>query len=107
MVDEYARMEEAGILAKDERLELIDGCIVVREPSSPPHAGHTRRLNHFVYGLLGNRVLLSMQDSFRINLYNLPEPDVALLRKRDDFYSTEHPGPEDGLRACRNAAGAS
>lgn len=96
-VDEYYRMEEVGILAEDERLELIDGCIVVREPASPPHASQTKRLNHFFIGLLGDRVIVSVQDPFRIDNYNHPQPDVALLRPRADFYAVEHPGPEDAF----------
>jgi Uma2 family endonuclease len=33
----------------------------------------------------------------RLDLYHEPEPDLALLRPRDDFNASRHPGPEDIL----------
>ncbi len=96
-VDAYYRMQEAGILTEDDRVELIDGCIVVREPASPPHASHTKRLIHLFTRLLDDLVVVSVQDPFRIDEYNHPQPDVALLRPREDFYAAEHPGPEDTI----------
>ena len=32
-----------------------------------------------------------------LDLYSEPQPDVVLLRPRDDFYTTNHPGPADVL----------
>ena len=94
-VDEYYRMADAGILDEGDRVELIHGCIVVRERPSPPHAGHITRLIRLFSALLRDRVLVSAQNPIEIDEYNHPQPDIALLRPRDDFYETAHPTPAD------------
>jgi Uma2 family endonuclease len=33
----------------------------------------------------------------RLDRFNEPQPDLLLLRPRDDFYATRHPGPADVL----------
>ncbi len=38
-IDEYYRMAEAGVLAPDARVELIEGEIVDRAPMKSRHAG--------------------------------------------------------------------
>ncbi len=94
-IDEYYRMADVGILNEGDRVELIDGCIVVREPPSPPHAGHITRLIHLFGALLDDRVLVNAQNPIQIDEYNHPQPDIALLRPREDFYETAHPTPAD------------
>ena len=39
---EYERLTEIGFFRPDERLELIDGLLVVREPQDSPHATGVR-----------------------------------------------------------------
>ena len=41
--------------------------------------------------------MLSVQDPIVLGPYSEPEPDVALLRPREDFYTTTHPVPDDVL----------
>ena len=96
-VDEYHQMGHAGILHEDDRVELIEGEIVEMSPIGSKHAGCVKRLNrHFTEGL-GNRAVVSVQDPVRINHHSEPEPDLAVLRPREDFYANGHPGPEDVL----------
>jgi Uma2 family endonuclease len=45
-VDEYHRMAEVGLLARDARVELIEGVIVEMPPMGPRHAGAVRRLTN-------------------------------------------------------------
>ncbi|HEY7521457.1 MAG TPA: Uma2 family endonuclease [Methylomirabilota bacterium] len=95
-IDEYHRMGEAGILGDDERLELIAGHIVVREPIGSRHAGTVDRLTRLWTSRLGDRAIVRVQ-----NPVVLPEdasevqPDVMLLAPRADFYTTSHPTPAD------------
>lgn len=96
-VDEYYRMAEAGILDEDDRVELIDGQILVMEPISSEHGGHTRVLTHLFMPLVGDRAIISIQSPIQIDRFNHPQPDVVLCRPRDDFYKRSHPAPSDIL----------
>ena len=96
-VDEYYAMARAGILGEDDRVELIEGEIVVMSPASSPHAGCINALNRILVRSAGERAVVSIQQPLRLSELSEPEPDVALLRWRDDDYRARHPGPADAL----------
>jgi Uma2 family endonuclease len=96
-VDEYLRMGEAGILTEDDRVELIDGEIIDMPPIGLPHSGAVNRVANLFGRRLGERVVLSVQNPIRIGDFSLPQPDIALLRPRDDFYASAYPVPADIL----------
>lgn len=97
-IDEYYKMAEAGILAEDDRVELLDGEIVDMPPISSEHAG---AVNLTLAGLASclppRRYLVSVQNPVRLNLYNEPQPDLVVLRWREDGYTRGHPGAADVL----------
>lgn len=94
-VAEYARMRTTGILAEDDRLELLDGEIRVMSPIGPRHAALVNRLNAAITRQLGATVIVSIQNPIQLNDYSEPQPDLALLHPRDDYYATAHPCPDD------------
>jgi len=94
-VDEFRRMEDAGILSCTERVELINGEILVKAVPGPPHNASVARINRAIGRLVGDLAVLFVQSSVQLNEWNEPEPDIALLVPRDDFYASRHPGPED------------
>ena len=94
-VAEFLRMAEVGLLAEDDRVELVQGEIVELSPINVAHASTVSRLLAVLTRVLGQRVILSVQNPVQLDNESLPQPDIALLRPRDDFYSTHHPGPED------------
>jgi Uma2 family endonuclease len=96
-VSEYDRMIEAGILPEDDRTELIEGDIVKMSPIGRSHAACVKRLNTFFSRLAGQDPLVSVQDPVRLNDFSEPQPDVALLKWRSDFYAESHPTPADVL----------
>ena len=96
-VDEYYAMARAGILGEDDRVELIEGEIVVMSPASSPHAGCINALTRLLVQAAGERAIVSVQQPLRLSELSEPEPDVALLRWRDDDYRARHPGPADAL----------
>ena len=97
-VDEYQRMGETGILASDERLELIAGCIVVREPIGSRHASTVDRLTRLWTSRLGERAIVRIQNPVRFAKEDSEvQPDAMLLRPRDDFYAAAHPIAADVL----------
>ncbi len=96
-VDEYYAMAEAGILAPHERVELIDGEIIPMSPIGSRHASSVNALDYGLSSQLGQRALVSVQSPVRLDSGAEPEPDVTILKWRNDFYSSAHPGPEDIL----------
>lgn len=95
-VDDYYRMVEAGVLGPDERVELIDGEVVQMSSMGPPHATCVRRLDRLFHQRLGQQAVVSVQLPLRLDRYNEPEPDIALLRPEADL-DARHPGPADVL----------
>jgi Uma2 family endonuclease len=96
-VAEFERMGEAGIFTKDSRLELIEGEIVEMSPIGSRHAACVNFLSRFLNAAVGDKALVSTQNPIRLDEYSEPQPDVALLWLRDDFYRRAHPGPSDVL----------
>lgn len=94
-IDEYEHMIEAGIFSEDERLELIKGEIVKMAAIGIPHEACVRRLSFLLHQLLGKNAHVSVQNCIRLPDNSQPEPDVALLKWRDDFYSSRRPTAED------------
>ncbi|HLX64909.1 MAG TPA: Uma2 family endonuclease [Planctomycetota bacterium] len=96
-VEEYHRMGDAGILSQEERVELLDGEIFIMSPIGPMHSGHVDRVqNHFVRQL-GDDAIVSGQNPVVTDKVSEPQPDIAILRPRADFYTTSHPMPRDIL----------
>lgn len=96
-VGEYNRMAETGILTEHDRVELIQGEIVEMSPIGSRHAACVNRLTTVLSRQGGAGAIVSVQNPIVVDDYSEPEPDVALLRARADFYETRHPEPEDVL----------
>ena len=93
-VAEYYRMAEVGILRPDERVELIEGEIILMPLIGPRHAGSVDLSNKVFSQLSGDRFIVRIQNPVRISEELELEPDVVLLRQRPDYYTTATPGPE-------------
>lgn len=96
-VADYARMRECGILSEDDRVELIEGEVRIMSPIGPLHAAIVKRLNALISRLLPETLILSVQDPIQLNDYTEPQPDIAVLHYRADFYAQAHPVADDVL----------
>lgn len=97
-IDEYHRMTETGILRRDDRVELIEGEVIRMAPIGLRHAACVNRLNHLFNRLFSvERVIISIQNSLSVNETNDLQPDLAVLKHREDFYETKHPNADDAL----------
>lgn len=96
-VSDYHRMVDAEILAEDDPVELVEGEILRMAPVGSRHAAHVNRLNRYLTLELGDRAIVSVQNPIYINDFSEPEPDLSILKPRDDFYSEAHPRPEEVL----------
>jgi Uma2 family endonuclease len=92
-VEEYHRMASAGLLGEDDRVELVEGEIIDMAPIGSRHNACVARLTRLLVGRLGERAIVFVQSSVRISDLSEPEPDIAVLVPRDDFYAGAHPGP--------------
>src|SRR5574339_629862 len=96
-VKEYNRMVEAGILTEDDRVELIRGEIVYMSPIGRRHAAHVNRLNELLIFRLAQRATVGVQNPVELDDLSEPQPDISVLRRRDDFYESGHPQQQDIL----------
>ena len=81
-VDEYLAIAEAGILRKEDRVELMDGEIIVMAPFGDPHEYGTDWLTRLLLPPLLDRAMVRVQGSVRLNIHSAPQPDIAVLRLR-------------------------
>lgn len=94
-VDDYYRMSEVGILAPDERTELIEGEIILMAAKNPPHVAIGKFAADHLSNLLGNSVLVRTQDPVRLSSRSEPEPDIALVQPPLERYFDRHPTPNE------------
>jgi Uma2 family endonuclease len=94
-VEEYYRMAEAGLFKAEDRVELIEGEIIDMSPIGIDHAYVVKRLNSIFMHSVGMKAIVSVQDPIHLNPRCEPQPDIALLRYREDFFRLAHPIPED------------
>ncbi|MBI1924481.1 Uma2 family endonuclease [Candidatus Poribacteria bacterium] len=91
-------MGEVGILKEDERVELIDGIITKMNPIGSEHAGCVNKLNrHFSRALSLDDATIGVQNPIVLDDGTEPEPDLALLKPREDAYADAHPRPANVL----------
>ena len=81
-VDECLAMLEADVLHEDDRIELIDGELLVMPPIGDNHESTTDWLTWLCVQAFGERALVRVQGSIRLNNLSSPQPDMAILRRR-------------------------
>jgi Uma2 family endonuclease len=94
---EYHRMAEVGILREDERVELIDGEIIDMAPIGSNHASVVARLTAWLNGAAAGRYVVFPQNSLALSEHSEPQPDLTVLKHRDDYYRAALPVPADVL----------
>ncbi len=96
-VFEYHRMGEAGILGPDERVELIEGELFDMAPIGQGHAAVVDGLTEVLLAACDRRASVRTRGPIRLDDHSEPQPDLAVLRRRADFYAGRMPGPADVL----------
>ncbi|HKP52418.1 MAG TPA: Uma2 family endonuclease [Chloroflexia bacterium] len=96
-IEEYFEMAEKGILTEDDRVELIRGVIVEKMTPNSPHIACVARLNYLFSKLPDETATIFVQSPILVPPNSVPEPDIALLKWRDDFYASKFPEAEDVL----------
>jgi Uma2 family endonuclease len=92
-VQDYHRMLEAGILAADERVELIEGQLYKMAAKGTAHSAAVTRIDRVLSRLLAGKALLRFQDPVQLSDFSEPEPDVAVVQIDPLDYEDHHPTP--------------
>jgi len=88
---EYERLIELGVFQPGERLELLDGLLVVREPHGSRHAAAIRRVLAALRRALGDAWQIDSQLPIALDADSEPEPDVAVVPHERGAYRDAHP----------------
>jgi Uma2 family endonuclease len=88
---------ESEYLESSERVELIEGEVVTMSPIGTQHAGLGNFIHDLLYRRLGTRALIRDQWPVRLSEITEPQPDLAIVPYRDDYYQKAHPGPHEIL----------
>jgi Uma2 family endonuclease len=94
-VGEFHRLEETGILSRADRIELIEGELVVMPPIGPEHSSHTRSLGEMLSRMVPSHLLFCAAEPVTLSEHTEPLPDFSIVRRRQDFYRGGHPTPDD------------
>ncbi len=96
-VAQYYQMAADDVLKADDRVELIEGSLHWMSPIGISHAFCVDNLADRFRELLAHRAWVRSQNPLRLDDLSEPQPDVSLLRWRDDRYRAAHPTPGDVL----------
>ena len=76
----YDRMVDAGILGEDDKVELLDGLLVVREPQGGRHAMAVGLVRAALERVFGRRYHIREEKPVALDDLSEPEPDVVVVR---------------------------
>jgi Uma2 family endonuclease len=96
-VAEYDQMGQAGILDEDDRVELIEGEIVEMTPIGRRHAATVDRMAQALVEMVAGSAQVRVLGPIRLGGDSEPQPDLAVLRRKPDFYASGHPTAQDIL----------
>ncbi|MCI0699940.1 MAG: Uma2 family endonuclease [Planctomycetia bacterium] len=93
-VDEYDTMVQAGILTDTDEVELLEGYVVLKMPTHPPHDHALCVLTELFVLMQFSGWVVRGQNTAKLS-GSRPEPDVALARGDRRTYTNRHPNPQD------------
>lgn len=89
-VAEYRQLGELGVLAPEDRVELLEGWIVEKMNHHPAHGYAVRYLNNWLVRVLPDGLLAQCQLPITTDTSE-PEPDLAVVRGKETDFITRHP----------------
>src|SRR5262245_60150326 len=90
-VEQYFALVDDGLLARDDRVELLEGVVVAMAPSGPAHATAVNLVDEAVRKAIGERAAVRCQATFVSGRYSAPEPDVLVVPGQLRDYARQHP----------------
>ncbi|NMG11845.1 Uma2 family endonuclease [Brasilonema sp. UFV-L1] len=96
-IDEYHRLISLGFLTQGDRIELIRGELIQMTAKGTPHTVCGSILYRQLDRLLGDQAVIRKQDPIILPNQSEPEPDIVIVRGKDEDYLAHHPYPQDIL----------
>jgi len=95
-VAKYQRLFEVGVLTTQDRVELVDGHILIKDPEGPPDVIALDRVRTALASLPGNWWVRTQQTV--VLAESQVEPDFVVCQAHPQAYLTHYPaGRETGL----------
>ena len=88
---EYEQLVEREVFTRDDRIELIDGLLVVAEPQSAYHYTAIGLVVRALTRAFGDGWTIRSQGPLALDDTSEPEPDVAVVRGDLLDYAAAHP----------------
>ena len=93
--EDYQLMGAAGIFVDKPKVELINGEIYLKNSPTPVHNAHVDKTSEFFNKHLFDKTQIRTQGSIRLDDYSEPEPDVSILKFKENFYSDQQATAKD------------
>jgi Uma2 family endonuclease len=87
----YDRLIEAGIFGPEDRIELLDGLLVVREPQGGRHATVVALVRAALEKAFGRSYYVREAKPIALDERSEPEPDLVVVPGRPRDYLDAHP----------------
>ncbi len=88
---EYERLVDLGAFRPGERLELVGGAVIVREPQGSPHATAVGLAEDALREAFGAGWTVRTQSPIALDEDSEPEPDIAVVPGNRRDYRRDHP----------------
>jgi Uma2 family endonuclease len=88
---EYDRLIECGAFGPEDRIELLGGLLIVREPQGGPHAMGIRMVEEALRRVFMHGWDVRGQLPVALDDESEPEPDVSVVRGSFRDYPHDHP----------------
>jgi Uma2 family endonuclease len=87
----YDRLVDHGIFGPEDRVELLDGLLIAREPQGERHATVVGLVRAALEKAFGNGYHVREEKPIALDEQSEPEPDVVVVPGRLRDYLTAHP----------------
>ena len=93
-VEQYHQIIRAGILTKDDPIELLEGWLIQKMPKNPRHRAATKLTRDALEAIVPRGWYVDSQEPITLS-DSEPEPDVIIVRGDTRDYLDRHPGVAD------------
>ena len=94
-VSNFQTMIDVGSLEEGSPYELLNGEIIEMAAIGRKHAAIVDRMSTFLNRMMIDAIIVRVQNPIELGAFSQPEPDLAILHWKDDFYESGHPEAPD------------